>query len=297
MYDAVERRNRSLAVIFISYRREDSAGYAGRICQELGNIFGADHVFMDIEDIAPGEDFTKAIESRISECDALVTLIGPQWLSSLRAREQSEDFVRHEIETALKRGITVIPVLISGADMPRYQDLPKSVAQLARYQAVAIRDARFDDDLQVLVDALRSRVNPALPLTQRASVWKVLIPLLVIAVIAGLFMVALPSDFDVNGVWVAEMKKEGQYPYQVRLELIESSGKLSGSVSFPTGDGVIEDGTIQGSKVTFSTTHLPQFASEAAVSRFNGEIVKGEIQLVSVDSNGVAKGIARKRTQ
>lgn len=107
-----------MASIFISYRREDSAGHAGRVCDHLSSIFGRDHIFMDVQDIGPGEDFTEAIEHKISDCDAVVVMIGPHWLSTLQSRGEGEDFVREEVAAALKRQIAVIPVMIGGATMP-----------------------------------------------------------------------------------------------------------------------------------------------------------------------------------
>ena len=70
--------------LFLSYRREDSAGYAGRLCEHLSNVFGPEHVFMDVQDIAPGQDFADAIEKTISACQAVVVVIGPRWAENLK---------------------------------------------------------------------------------------------------------------------------------------------------------------------------------------------------------------------
>lgn len=83
-----------MSAIFVTYRREDSAGHAGRIVERLRQTFGADHVFMDIQDIMPGEDFPQAIDARIAACNVVLCLIGPHWLSSLRTHGNGEDFVR-----------------------------------------------------------------------------------------------------------------------------------------------------------------------------------------------------------
>jgi len=85
--------------IFISYRRDESTGYAGRIHERLAALYGADSVFMHVDNIQPGTDFVAAIDRHISTCDALVVLIGNRWLSAQdstgrRRIDDPEDFVR-----------------------------------------------------------------------------------------------------------------------------------------------------------------------------------------------------------
>src|SRR3954471_12198250 len=118
-----------MARVFISYRREDSMAYAGRLSDRLQQHLGKDQVFMDIDAIEPGEDFVELLEHRVSSCDVLIVLIGPRWLTAKdeegRTRlENAEDFVYLEIKTALEHGVRVIPALVGGAHMPRSTDLP-----------------------------------------------------------------------------------------------------------------------------------------------------------------------------
>src|SRR5690349_3453732 len=134
--------------IFISYRRDDAGGHAGRLSDRLVARLGADRVFMDVSDIRPGENFEQAIQRTLAKCDHVLAVIGPRWLSSLTERQSTtgEDFVRSEIAAALLRGATVIPVLVGGAEMPSKSTLPPDVAALARCQAVVIEDRSFDED-------------------------------------------------------------------------------------------------------------------------------------------------------
>jgi hypothetical protein len=109
--------------IFISYRREDSAGWTGRLSEHLRGVFGAESIFMDIDTIQPGTDFTEALQTAVSSCDVLLAMIGPEWAtatnaSGTRRLEDPTDWVRTEIATALKRKIRVIPVLVGGASVP-----------------------------------------------------------------------------------------------------------------------------------------------------------------------------------
>ena len=120
-----------MARIFISYRRGDTGGYAGRL-DRLTARFGSDQVFMDIQDIHPGQNFVTSIEDTIATCDCVIVVIGPQWLETVQKRVQSgDDFVRHEVSSALKRQITVIPVLVGRASMPAAADLPAELAELS----------------------------------------------------------------------------------------------------------------------------------------------------------------------
>src|ERR1051326_255449 len=129
--------------IFISYRREDSSPYAGRLHDRLCDHFGADQVFMDVDDINPGTDFVSLIEQKVASCDALIAVIGKRWFmrdeESGRSRlDNSQDFVRLEVEHALRRNILVIPALVEGAKMPGALDLPSALNELTQRQAVEL---------------------------------------------------------------------------------------------------------------------------------------------------------------
>ena len=143
--------------VFISYRREDSSGFAGRLADDLSEVFGPDSIFMDVTGIAPGIDFRKTIEQKVGECAAAVVVIGPSWIGDAdgTARLQNPtDFVRLEVAAALKRDIQVIPVLVDGATMPAAGELPPDVEPIVWRNAVELRHSRWDADLQVLIGAL-----------------------------------------------------------------------------------------------------------------------------------------------
>lgn len=146
--------------LFISYRREDAAGHAGRLSDRLIARFGADRVFIDVDDIEPGQDFEQAIEQTLGRCDHLLAVVGPRWLSSLKERaDDPNDLVQREICTALARGITVIPVLVGGGRMPAVSDLPSVLRAFARCDAIEIDDESFDADARRLLDHL-ARQSP-----------------------------------------------------------------------------------------------------------------------------------------
>ena len=146
--------------IFISYRREDSSGHAGRLYDKLSAHFGQNAVFMDINAIEPGMDFVEVIENAVGACDILIAIIGRQWLTIQDAFGRKrlgnpKDFVRLEIETALSRKIKIIPVLVQGTSMPYEEDLPTSLTGLTRRNAIELSDVRWNYDTDRLVEALK----------------------------------------------------------------------------------------------------------------------------------------------
>jgi TIR domain-containing protein len=147
------------ANIFINYRREDSAGHAGRLFDGLSDHF-AGRLFMDVDTLEPGVDFVDAIEQAVGSCEALIVVIGRQWLTiqdkaGRRRLDDPADFVRLELESALARKIRVIPVLVQDAPMPRAEELPPSLARLARRNAIELSDARWAYDVDRLAQTIQ----------------------------------------------------------------------------------------------------------------------------------------------
>ena len=145
--------------ILISYRREDSAAYAGRIADRLRDQFGADNVFVDIDTIRPGEDYVDAIDRSLSSCTVVVAVIGRRWLDAAdgagrRRLDGGDDILRTEIARALERRLRVVPALVDAAVMPKVSDLPQDLQTLTRRHAIEISDSRFHQDVDRLIEAL-----------------------------------------------------------------------------------------------------------------------------------------------
>jgi TIR domain len=149
--------------IFISYRRSDAGWPARWLADRLGRQFGASVVFQDVESIRPGDDFAAEIEAAVGACSVLLAVIGPQWLAmggpAGRRLDDPGDWVRLEIEAAVKYGILIIPVLVDGAGMPSADELPPSLRELTRRQAVSLSPSNFDTRrlVSVLEAALQRR--------------------------------------------------------------------------------------------------------------------------------------------
>ncbi|MFI5453909.1 MAG: SUMF1/EgtB/PvdO family nonheme iron enzyme [Isosphaerales bacterium] len=134
-----------MSKIFLSYRRQDSIGAAGRIYDRLLAHFGRDCVFMDIDSIPFGEDFREHIDSAVGQCDVVLAVIGTKWAGDTDAHrrlDDARDFVRIELESALNRNLPVIPILIDRATMPGEADLPPSLARLAFRNAIDVDQGR-----------------------------------------------------------------------------------------------------------------------------------------------------------
>ena len=142
--------------IFISYRRQDSGDVTGRIYDRMVQQFGREAIFKDVDSIPLGVDFRVVLDKAVGQCNLLLAVIGRQWLSSqnesgARRLDDPRDFVRIEIESAMRRDIPVIPLLVQGAGMPGENDLPPSLRALVFRNAIPIRP---DPDFHLDVDRL-----------------------------------------------------------------------------------------------------------------------------------------------
>lgn len=142
--------------VFISYRRSDTTGEAGRLADSLENLLGAACVFRDADDIPAGEDFEVYLQRELAGTEVTVVLIGKKWLAELNSRlnQSNPDFVRIEIATALKLGKRVIPVLLQGAELPSAASLPDDLRALVNRQAINLRDEAWIADAGRLADAI-----------------------------------------------------------------------------------------------------------------------------------------------
>jgi hypothetical protein len=186
--------------IFICYRRDDAEGYAGRIYDRLHARFPG-RVFMDVTGINPGADFSRVIQDTVGSCHVLLAIIGKQWLtiadSSTKPRiQRDDDYVRHEIATALYRNIAVIPVLVREAKMPGSDALPPDLAGLSTRNALEISDDDFEHDALRLVSAIEyvmgeTRVAPPPPPAKSSNRTCLILAVVGILVVGGGFLIIL----------------------------------------------------------------------------------------------------------
>jgi len=152
--------------VFISYRRDDSAGHAGRVHDRLEREFGRDLLFMDVDSIPLGVNFVTALQEEVAKCGVLLAVIGRDWLKvrdkdGKRRLDNPDDFVRVEIAAALQRNIPVIPILLEGAKVPKANQLPKDLEELSVRNGLDVRHASFHNDMEKLIDGLKGQVDQA----------------------------------------------------------------------------------------------------------------------------------------
>jgi len=151
--------------LFVSYRRSDSEGSAGRLADALARQFGASRVFLDSARIPFGADFVRVVAAEIARADVVVVVIGPTWVDTRddrgRRLDHEDDPVRFEIVRALDAKRRIVPVLVGAASAPRAADLPDVLAPIAQLNMATVRNVAFADDFDALVDALLGRQRGA----------------------------------------------------------------------------------------------------------------------------------------
>jgi TIR domain/PASTA domain len=163
-----------MARIFVSYRRKETAGHAGRLFDRLREHFGSTNVFRDVDRLKPGDDFVEALARAVDSADVFILVIGRDWLDVRNQRgerrlDDPTDFIRLELETALRRKILVLPVLVEGATMVDAQELPEPLRPLARRQAIELSEHRWDFDVQELLRRIDEVVKPKRSLSRTAA--------------------------------------------------------------------------------------------------------------------------------
>ena len=276
----------TMSGIFISYRREDSAPYAGRLYDRLCARFGADRVFMDVDDIPPGADFAAQIGAKIDSCDALIAVIGKNWLTVRNGNGQlrlndPNDFVGLELAAALRRGVLVIPALVGGAVMPKPEELRDDLRDLASKNAVALQDHDFQRDVEIVIQALEnlspSPQKPDRPedvsLRERRErlrkrlLWKVPVIFLLVSFAVWWQLRqeqsgqpapgVTPAEINrmakaAAGVWEGEVTYSWGAKYKERFFFEPEGDKLFGTASFLGSKRGIDDGKIEGDRISFS---------------------------------------------
>lgn len=271
--------------IFISYRRDDSGGYSGRLADRLALTFGDQQIFRDFDDISPGQNFAESIQANLSGADVFLVVIGPNWLkvtdeNGQRRLDNAEDFVRLEIETVLQRDIQIIPILVHGAQMPHMADLPTGLASLAYRQAVELSDSRWEQDVGKLIGYIKNYVKPVKNSTRvRRMIIYAATALLALAGTA-IWLSWQPADF--SGQWYFD---DGDYllitqqDKQVKIERID----VNMQNVFERGEGQVE-----GRRLTFNLepVYSDRFKHRGMVKKsWDGQTLAGELIEVFSDKH------------
>jgi TIR domain len=201
-----------MAKLFLSYRRHDTGAYADRLAKRLG-AFHFESVFQDREDIALADNYADRIRTELSQCEAVLVLIGSGWTDARgadgrRRLDDSTDLVRREVGLGLQMGKKVIPVLFDSARVPSAADLPRELAALATAQGYDINGNYFDRDVDDFARRLEATIAAAAPreperaplmsaalVRQLKNIWVTLFAVTVLVSIAPVFVPAVPWLF------------------------------------------------------------------------------------------------------
>lgn len=275
--------------LFLSYRRVDTGGYAGRLSDALEARFGVGSVFHDVDTILPGTDFAAAIEAAISAATVVLVLIGDDWIDArdatgTRMLDRTDDFVRIEVATALASGKTVLPLLVEGTRMPAAADLPPDLQRLARQQALELSDSRWPHDVDRLVDAIRrcgvttTAVPSAAPVRRRLQF--ALAGLAAATVVGAMLYQRSTRVPDLAGRWALPTGSFWIVIQDGRRLSIEETHYLSREV-WKRGSGTVEDESI---RVTLDWV-FDRMPPETGIFRISadGRTLTGELRLPDRD--------------
>jgi len=145
-----------MSTLFVSYRKEDTSGEAGRLADELQHALGRRFVFRDAVSISPGDQWDDALIEELAAAKIVLVLVGPKWLATLtdRLSDQRVDYLHKEVATALAARKRVIPVLLRGEPLSPADALPADLKALTSCQTMSLRDEAWSTDVNRLVDAI-----------------------------------------------------------------------------------------------------------------------------------------------
>ncbi len=309
------------AQIFISYRRDDTAGYARALYDALAREFGDQRVFIDVDDIGAGQPFGEVIEQQMGQSAVLLVLIGQRWWGEREGQpprlHDPADLVRREVARGLALGMQVIPLLFDAAAMPGAAQLPAELAPLAARNALEISHTRFAADMARLLATLRSSLGASASpspanrgaATTRRAWWWLPIALALAAAVLVLVWLGLASKppaqaitqpgagssatpslrAAVNGVWQAEVNYDWPNAhYTERFNFSGEGAELHGSASFLRVARGLLEGRVSADGLQFVTRTQETTGSGVAdtVHRYQGRSVGDELHFVMQTEGG-----------
>ncbi len=277
--------------IFISYRRDDSAGYTRALYDRLVRQFSKERVFMDVDAIEPGIPFDESIQRALDQCEVLLVVIGKRWMDNQAGVapriHDPKDFVRLEIAAALSRNIRVIPILLDGANMPTEEELPEPLRALARRNALEVSNSRFDADIETLIGVIRTIVDDTgESATLSADVAKNT---------SGLINQNLRPD--INGDWTADVTYDWPNArYVEKFDFRGEGNEVYGTASFLEVKRGILEGSVKKDEIRFITRTQEYLGGDSqnprdVVHRYRGKLRGKEIRFVMQTEGGYSQHI------
>lgn len=250
--------------LFVSYRREDAAGHARALALALNPVFGAERIFIDADDMRPGENFETRLGAAVRAAQVVLVLIGPRWRGEREGAPprlfDADDFVRQEVATGLAQARStgrpvVLPLLLDGTPMPAAVQLPPELQELPQRHALPLTHLQHEADIARLVQALQAWVPPARTVARaQRRPWLLAGAGLALATAAGVGLswraaaqrqqaAAVAARQRVNGLWTAEVPYPWlRAPRTERLSFEGIGDELRGTVSFLGVDRPLQEG-------------------------------------------------------
>ena len=293
--------------VFISYRREDSAGHTGRLYDSLRDRIGDENLFLDLSGIDSGQNFVDTIQAAIQSCDLLLAIIGCEWLTcsanGRRRLDEPNDLVRSEIRTALERRTPVIPVLVGGATAPAAAALPAPLKPLATLDAHELTDERWAYDVDRLIGAMHRITAPKNAKRRRRWMVAATVGILALAAVAmaGGFawrQFAEPAAAgrdgaaQIGGEWAASVTYDWGASYTERFVFEVDGGHVTGTASFLGVPRGIVDGQFDDDRLVFRTRTQEIAGSESrdVVQRYQGRVA-GETIAFTMQREGASSTV------
>lgn len=288
------------APIFISYRREDAAGQARAVEQALARHFGAERVFIDVDDIVAGESFEQRLRTAVKGARVVLVLIGRRWRGERTAQAgqpdlpprlfDEGDFVRREVATALAAGVPVVPVLLDDTPMPGPADLPADLQALPGRHALGLDHERFAADIERLVTALQAWVplaaatasstqaspKPGSPLGATRRHLALGTGVAVLAAAAWWLAASRPdagtrdatsahaARAGINGAWMADVPYAWlREPLRERFVFSGEGARVSGTASFLGVDRPVQEGRFEAGEGLQFVVHTRETAGSS----------------------------------
>jgi len=296
--------------IFISYRRDDAAGYARAVNDELVRCFGAGRVFIDVDDINAGLPFSEIIQRSVGSSAVLLALIGKRWRGERDGAAprifEPGDLVRQEVAAALAKGLRVIPLLLDGAAVPDPAGLPPDLRALAGRNALELDHSRFEADMARLVREVRGALGeapaPAPPARRESpAAWWIAAAALAVAAIALWQGQRSPAPLsssgaeqaaaaraNVNGEWQADVTYDWENArFSERFTFAGEADRLHGSASFLGVPRGVLEGRVDAAGVDF-VTRMAESSGAALVHRYRGRLAGDELRFVMQTEGGTS---------
>ena len=298
--------------IFISYRRDDAAGYARAVNDELVRSFGAGSVFIDVDDIQAGLPFSEIIQRSVGSSAVLLALIGKRWRGERDGAAprifEPGDFVRQEVAAALAKGLRVIPLLLDGAAIPDAAQLPPELRALAGRNALELDNTRFEADMARLVRELRAALGAAAAAPTSTRRWARTSWWLAAALVGAAAMGALwqaqrstaplsssrgepgaaTARAAVNGDWQADVTYDWDNArFTERFSFGGEAGQLHGSASFLGVPRGVLEGRVDAGGVEF-VVRTTESTGAALVHRYRARLAADELRFVMQTEGGTS---------